>query len=367
MTLGFTIHRDTLADAINTIARTLPARPNIPVLAGVLINATPDGVILSGFDYEVSTQTRVTAENTTAGAALVSGKLLAGITKALPNKPVTITETPGRVTLACGAAKFTLPTMPVEDYPQLPELPTTAGKIDTDLFTSAAGQVLSAVGKDDTLPMLTGVRVEIDGPQIVMAATDRFRLAIRTLEWEPDTTGFETAFLVPGKTLTEVTKSFATHAPIELSISDTLLGIVNNGTRTTTRLLDAEFPKFRQLLPKEHTAQAVIDVDELTQAVKRVSLLAERGAQVRLEFTEGTVTLTAGGDELGRAEERLSIEFEGEPLTIAFNPGYLLDGLNAVKSELVRFGFTTANRPAILQPTDSDGFTYLLMPVRLPS
>ncbi len=160
-----------------------------------------------------------------------------------------------------------------------------------------------------------------------------------------------------------------------------LLGIVAEGRRTTTRLLDAEFPKFRQLLPNEHTAMATVEIAPLVDAIKRVALVAERGAQVRLEFTEGSVMLSAGGDDAGRAEESHPAEFFGEPLIIAFNPGYLLDGLTSLHTDKVSFGFTTSSRPAVLRPAldeepvpDSSGtfaapdsdYTYLLMPVRLP-
>jgi DNA polymerase-3 subunit beta len=162
---------------------------------------------------------------------------------------------------------------------------------------------------------------------------------------------------------------------------DGLLGISGNGKRSTTRLLDAEFPKFRQLLPTEHTAVATVGVAELTEAIKRVALVADRGAQVRMEFSDDVLRLSAGADDVGRAEEDVPVDFAGEPLTIAFNPTYLTDGLGSLHSERVSFGFTTPSRPAVLrpsgdddpQPTDSGPFpalstdyVYLLMPVRLP-
>ena len=163
--------------------------------------------------------------------------------------------------------------------------------------------------------------------------------------------------------------------------ADGLLGIISEGRRTTTRLLDADFPKFRQLLPPEHTAVAVVEIAPLVEAIKRVALVAERGAQVRLEFSSEGVLLSAGGDDAGRAEEALMADFQGEALTIAFNPGYLIDGLSSLHSEKVTFGFTTPSRPAVLRPTSDDelvpdssgkfaapqsAYTYLLMPVRLP-
>lgn len=388
--LKFRVAREDFSDSVAWVARSLPSRPPVPVLGGVLLAADDQGLTVSGFDYEVSAQVRVSAEVATAGRVLVSGKLLADITKSLPNKPVDVGVDGTRVLITCGSAKFSLPTMPVEDYPQLPELPTQTGSIPVDVFSEAIAQVAVAAGKDDTLPMLTGIRVEIHGTTVVLAATDRFRLAVRELEWTPASGEIKTEVLIPARTLSESAKTLSSNAskPVDLALgsgssvgADGLLGIISEGRRTTTRLLDADFPKFRQLLPPEHTAVAVVEIAPLVEAIKRVALVAERGAQVRLEFSSEGVLLSAGGDDAGRAEEGLLADFQGEALTIAFNPGYLIDGLSSLHSEKVTFGFTTPSRPAVLRPTtddelvpDSSGkfaapqsaYTYLLMPVRLP-
>jgi DNA polymerase III subunit beta len=314
--------------------------------------------------------------------------LLSDITRALPDKPVDFYVDGNRVALTCGNARFSLPTMAVEDYPTLPALPEDTGSLPADLFAEAISQVAIAAGRDDTLPMLTGIRVEISGETVVLAATDRFRLAVRELTWTALSPDVEAAVLVPAKTLFEAAKAGTDGSDVRLSLGagmgvgkDGLLGISGNGKRSTTRLLDAEFPKFRQLLPAEHTAVATIDVAELTEAIKLVALVADRGAQVRMEFTDGTLRLSAGADDVGRAEEDLAVDFAGEPLTIAFNPTYLTDGLGSVHSERVSFGFTTPGKPALLRPAFDDDshpagsgpfaalptdYVYLLMPVRLP-
>lgn len=385
--MKFRVAREDFAESVAWVARSLPSRPPVPVLGGVLLVANEDGLTVSGFDYEVSAQMRVAAEVAGPGEVLVSGRLLADITKALSNKPVDVSVDGTRVLISCGSAKFSLPTMPVEDYPQLPEVPQQTGELSVDIFAEAVGQVAVAAGRDDTLPMLTGIRVEIEGSHVVLAATDRFRLAVRHIEWQPARADIETAVLIPARTLSEAAKTLgASDAPVQLSLgsgagADGLLGIVNAGRRTTTRLLDAEFPKFRQLLPKEHTSVATLEVAALTEAIKRVALVAERGAQVRLEFSTEGLLLSAGGDDAGRAEEWLVADFRGEPLTIAFNPGYLVDGLSALHSDRVSFGFTTPSRPAVLLPASEEeprtlesgsfaaltgAYTYLLMPVRLP-
>ncbi|MGV0810636.1 DNA polymerase III subunit beta [Mycolicibacterium boenickei] len=386
--LKFRVVREDFADAVAWVARNLPTRPTIPVLAGVLLTGTDDGLTISGFDYEVSAEVRVSAEIASPGSVLVSGRLLSDITKALPAKPVELSVEGTRVALTCGSARFSLPTLAVEDYPALPTLPDETGVVSSDLFAEAIGQVAVAAGRDDTLPMLTGIRVEISGESVVLAATDRFRLAVRELTWETSATDVEAAVLVPAKTLAEAAKAGTDGNQVHLSLGsgaavgkDGLLGIRSNGKRSTTRLLDAEFPKFRQLLPTEHTAVATIGVAELTEAIKRVALVADRGAQIRMEFGEDVLRLSAGADDVGRAEEDLPVEFAGDPLTIAFNPTYLTDGLSSLHSDRVTFGFTTPSRPAVLRPTGEDGgtgggsgpfpaaktdYVYLLMPVRLP-
>ncbi len=198
--MKFRVAREDFADSVAWVARSLPSRPPVPVLGGVLLAADEQGLTVSGFDYEVSAQVHVSAEVITPpGQVLVSGKLLADITRALPNKPVDVVLDGTRVLINCGSAKFSLPTMPVEDYPQLPELPQQTGSLPVDVFSEAISQVAVAAGKDDTLPMLTGIRVEIDGTDMVLAATDRFRLAVRKVEWMPTTESTSSAVLVPRK------------------------------------------------------------------------------------------------------------------------------------------------------------------------
>nr|WP_205267342.1 DNA polymerase III subunit beta [Mycolicibacterium sphagni] len=385
--MKFRLVREDFADAVAWVARNLPTRPTVPVLAGVLLTGSDEGLIISGFDYEVSAEVRVPAEIASPGSVLVSGRLLSDITRALPAKPVDVSVEGTRVSLTCGSARFSLPTMAVEDYPALPELPEETGVVSADLFGEAIGQVAVAAGRDDTLPMLTGIRVEISGEAVVLAATDRFRLAVRELTWATSSPSLEAAVLVPAKTLAEAAKAGTSGAEVSLALGagstvgkEGLLGIRSGGKRSTTRLLDAEFPKFRQLLPAEHTAIATISVAELTDAIKRVALVADRGAQVRMEFSEGVLHLSAGADDVGRAEEDLPVDFAGEPLTIAFNPTYLTDGLGSLHSDQVTFGFTTPSRPAVLRPANGDeqvegtgpfpavqtDYVYLLMPVRLP-
>jgi DNA polymerase-3 subunit beta len=276
--------------------------------------------------------------------------------------------------------------MPVEDYPTLPSMPTTAGTVASDVFAGAVAQVAVAAGRDDTLPMLTGVRLEIDGERLTLAATDRYRLAVRELPWQPGApTDAQTAVLVPARTLADAAKSLAHSDQLTIALSapgssgspgEGIIGFSGRSggraSRATTRLLDAQFPPYRTLLPAEWSATAELPVASFVEAVKRVALVADRGTPVRLEFAEGGVGLSAGGEDEGRAEETLEVDYDGEPMTTAFNPSFLLDGLGALPTPTARLLFTSANKPVVLRPVAADSassdaeYTYLIMPVRLP-
>lgn len=372
--MKFRVERDALADAVSWAARSLASRPTVPVLAGLLLAVDGNSLSVSGFDLEASTQITLEVIAGSSGQALVSGRLLADITKALPPHPVEVTLDASRLTISCGSARFTLPTMPVEDYPRLPEMPSTAGTVNGAAFATAVAQSAIAAGRDDTLPMLTGVRLEIDGERLTLAATDRYRLAVRELTWTPGTLGSApTQVLVPARTLSDAAKSLAHSEQLTIALSTSgtgegLIGFSGAGRHATTRLLDAQFPPYRTLLPADWASSAEVAIAPFVEAVKRVALLADRGTPVRLEFAEGGVSLSAGGEDEGRAEEQLEVEFEGESITTAFNPGFLLDGLGALETSSARLLFTSSNKPVVLRPAGggADDYTYLIMPVRLP-
>lgn len=389
-TVSFTVSKDDFSSALAWVARSLPAKPTHPILRGVLIDATDEGLFLSGFDREVSTRVHIAADITEAGRVLIAGKLIADIVGSLPDKPISLTSEGSTITLASGASRFDLRPMTIEDYPVLPTLPATTGHVDPHLFAQAITQVAVAAGKDDTLPMLTGIHVDIDGNRIVMAATDRFRLAVRHFDWKPEDPSAKATILVPARTLAEAARSLDPHDNKDLTIAlgsgnaignDGLLGIDMAHRHMTTRLLDAEFPKFRPLLPTTHKTLASVEVGPLQDAIRRVSLLADRNAQIQMDFAPESLTLSAGGSEVGKATEQLACAFSGESLSIAFNPSYLKEGLAAITAPRVVFGFTLPSRPAILIPapqelpeadeeqnfpTPETDFIYLLMPVRLP-
>jgi DNA polymerase-3 subunit beta len=389
----FRVERDVLADAVAWTARTLPVRPSAPVLSGLLIEAggesagdgSGDALQLSTFDYETSARATLNAAVTEEGRALVSGRLLADICRSLPNKPVDVSIDGAKVTLTCGSARFSLQTLPVDDYPTLPQMPEARGRVSSEAFAQAVTQAVTAAGRDDMLPVLTGVRLELEGETITMLATDRFRLSQRELTWDPSATDVSAAALVPARVLADTAKSLTGGAEITLALSTSGTGgegiIGFEGTygggvrRTTTRLLDGDFPKVRSLFPSEHLTVARVDKDTLVDSVKRVALVAERNSAVQLAFADNVLTLDAGSGEEAMASESIEAVVHGDDITTGFNPQFLLDGLQAISEPVVELAFTQASKPVVLSGVDSrDGgetggadFRYLLMPRRLLS
>lgn len=378
--MKFSVDRDVFADAVAWAARSLPVRPSAPVLAGLLIDASNDGLELSTFDYETSAKATLSAQVSDEGTVLVSGRLLADICRSLPAKPVEVSSEGARITLTCGSSRFSLQTLPVEDYPTLPSMPATTGTVSSDQLAHAVAQAVTAAGRDDMLPVLTGVRLEIDGSTISLLATDRFRLSQRELDWNPNVPEESIAALVPARVLSDTAKSLTAGPEVSIALShggagEGIIGFEGSAAggsrRTTTRLLDGEFPKVRSLFPSEHTTTAVVDKGALIDSVKRVALVAERNTAVQLTFSEGMVTLDAGSGEEAQASESVEAVIEGADITTGFNPQYLLDGLTAIDQAQVRLGFTQASKPVVISGVDETGtdpgFRYLLMPRRLLS
>ncbi|MER5892058.1 MULTISPECIES: DNA polymerase III subunit beta [unclassified Streptomyces] len=370
------VERDVLAEAVAWVARSLPARPPAPVLAGLLLKAGDGALSFSSFDYEVSAKVSVDAEIEEEGTVLVSGRLLADICRALPNRPVEISTDGVRATVACGSSRFTLHTLPVEEYPALPQMPTATGTVPGEVFASAAAQVAIAAGRDDTLPVLTGVRIEIEGDTVTLASTDRYRFAVREFLWKPENPDASAVALVPAKTLLDTAKALTSGDTVTLALSSSgagegLIGFEGAGRRTTTRLLEGDLPKYRTLFPTEFNSVAVIETAPFVEAVKRVALVAERNTPVRLSFEQGVLILEAGSSDDAQAVERVDAVLEGDDISIAFNPTFLLDGLSAIDSPVAQLSFTTSTKPALLSGRPAvdaeadDAYKYLIMPVRL--
>ncbi len=359
--MKFQLERDVLAEAVGWASRALPSRPVIPVLSGLLLEAAADGLTLSCFDYEVSARVEVAAEVAEPGTVLVPGRLLAEITRSLPSLPVEFADDPEGVALTCGSASFTLVTLPLEEYPDLPELPQIAGTVDGGLLAAAISQVAPAASRDDTLPMLTGVNIEADGETMTLVATDRYRLAVRDLPWAPVPPGRTGEFLVPARTLADAARTMAPGEQVTIRLrsdggsgpattapddpgagarpaggrppasrgGDAMIGFEAGGRRLTTRLIAGDYIKYRSRFPADLPCRADMPAGPFTEAVRRVSLVAERGSAVRLSFGAGQVTVEAETQGRARAREIVRADFAGTEPVIAFSPHFLLDGIAA--------------------------------------
>lgn len=364
-----------MADAVLWASRTLPTKSTQPLLTGMHLVAEKSGLVLSGSDADVSARANLKADVIETGTVLIPGRLLADITRSLPSAVIDFAIEGNRAKISCGRSSFTIPTMPVAEYPPLPTMPNVSGTVTGTDFATAISQVAIAASRDETLPAFTGVKIDVDGAVITLAATDRYRLAVRELNWSPASTSLNTHALVPAKFLSESSKSLSHSEAISLAFAtgnEGLIGIEGSGRQTTSRLLAADFPKYKTLLPTESTTVAQISTSALVESVKRVSLVLVREAPIRVHFANGEAVITGGGGsgELAEAKEFIECTLTGEELTIAFNHQFLLDGLSAIDSSVAVVSMTTPIRPAVIsgatdfgaQPDDS--FKYLLMPIR---
>ncbi len=371
--MKFQVERDALAEAVAWTARTLPGRSAMPILGGMLIDVAAGSLTLSSFDLEVAGRTSIEVAMAESGRALVSGRLFAEITRALPAQPVDVSMDGAKVVLRCAGSRFTLQTMPIEDYPALPELPPLAGTIGSDLFAAAVAQVTIAAARDATVPILAGVRLQITGDRLRLACIDRFRIAVRDLPWNPVRDDMDALALVPARAVATMAKSWNGGAEARLYLAgdgdDNLIGFECGGRRSMSRLLENQFLDYLSRFPTTYTATAEVATTALIDAVKRVALVAERTAPTRLSFAANQLILEAATGEEAHAIEELPVTYDGAPIRIAFNATYLLEGLAALDSDTARLSFTTPTQPALLTgkpdgDTASD-YRYLVMPLRL--
>ena len=375
--MKFTVDSAVLTDSVNWVSRSLSTRPIMTALLGIVIDAKND-VTLSASDLETSAKSSFNADVKEPGRVLVPGRLLSEISKNLPSKPVSFVLEGNRVFVTAGSAKFTLPILPINEYPNLPTMPETSGTIPSDIFATAVNQVAVASGRDDSLPTLTGIHVDINKDSITLAATDRYRLAVREVNWTPNDPEMTTSALLRARTLADAARTIANTKSVTVAFAPTtsnerLVGFASEAKTMTSRQLDGTFPPYRHLLPSESIATAVIEVSKLLDSVRRVALVTDKTVPLRLKFNNGTLQLEAGTGDDAQATEELDISYQGEAIDIAFNPTFLTDGLNALGTTYVNIAFTGSNKPAMLTGKNKiDGevdssYRYLLMPMRYAS
>jgi DNA polymerase-3 subunit beta len=374
----FQVNRDVFSEAVSFAVKLLPQRTTLPILSGILIETTDTGLKLSSFDYEVSAQTEIVAEVEETGKILVSGRLLADIASRLPNAPVRFSTDDGKIVVSCGSANFTLLSMPVEEYPTLPQVAASSGVLPAEAFANAVAQVAVAASRDDVTPVITGVQLEVSSSSLSLVATDRYRVAVREIEWNSDDSITDTiTALVPARTLTEIGKTFGHSGSISVAITSTdereLIAFQADRRTVTSLLIKGNFPPVKRLFPETVDNYAVLNTAELIEATRRVSLVLEREAALRFSFTVDGVTLEAIGSEQAQASETIDAFLTGTDTVVSLKPQFLLDGLGAVHSEFVRISFTKTDNPNKPGPVlitsqsskdqaGADNYKYLLQP-----
>lgn len=375
--MKFQVNKDVLSEAVSFAVRLLPQRTTLPILGGILIEADANALRLSVFDYEVSAQAEIVAKVEDSGRVLVSGRLLSEIASKLPNAPVEFSTDGSKVVVSCGSTKFSLLTMPVEEYPTLPEIPAISGTITGEAFSHAVQQVAVAASKDDVTPVLTGVQIEAGEKTLSFVATDRYRVALREAAWVANAGSAGQVALVPAKTLQEVAKTFGNQGEIAISIAKSddreMIAFKANNRSVTSLLLKGNFPPVKSLFPSDIDNYAVITTQDLIESTRRVALVLERESPLRYSFNDGDVKLEATGNETAQASESISAELSGKEITVSLKPQFLIDGLSGLHSDFVKIAFTNNDNPNKPGPvlisshgskekTESDSYRYLLQP-----
>ncbi|MFI6653549.1 DNA polymerase III subunit beta [Streptomyces sp. NPDC050529] len=335
--MEFRIERGELADAVAWAARVLPTRSPVPVLGGLLLEVADGTLCISGLDYEASARIEVQAETVRPGKVLVMGRRLLDVCRVLPEGAVECAVEGSRFTVTGSGAGFGLSVLPLDDYPALPPLPGVLGAVDGQEFADAVADVSVAAGRDDTLPTLTGIRLGLDGDRMTLAATDRYRFAVRRLAWKPAEADVSADVVVSARRLSEIARSFGRAGMVSLALDSGSAGFELGGMRTTVRLLDGRLPRHDKLFALADPVTAVTEREPLVEAVKRVSVVADGDSPLQFAFVGDSVLLQAGYED-DVASQRLPAELAGaHELTVAFNPSYLMDALSTFDTPVVRF------------------------------
>ena len=375
--MKFQVNKDVLNEAVSFAVRLLPQRTTLPILSGILIEADANALRLSVFDYDTSAQVEIAAKVEQSGRVLVSGRLLAEIVSKLPNALVDFSTDGSKVQVNCGSAKFSLLTMPIDEYPTLPEIPATSGTVSGEEFALAVSQIAVAASREDVTPVLTTVLLETTKDSVSLVATDRYRVAVQDIKFASAGNSEEATALIPAKTLQEIAKTFANQGEISVSINPAnekdLIAFKANNRSVTSRLIKGNFPAVRTLFPERIENFAILNTQDLIDSTKRVSLVLERESPIKYSFDSKGLNLEAAGGETAQASETIDVQLTGPDVVVSLKPQFLIDGVSGVKSEFVKIGFTNSDNPNRPSPvlitnhqakekSSNDSYMYLLQP-----
>ncbi len=377
--MKFRCERDSLVEVLTTAGRAVSSRTSTSMaLGGVRIESRDNHLGVVGTDLDLTVHASTEAIGIADGVCVAPAKLLADIVRSLEPGAVTMESEGEKVEIGAARSRFSLRTFPVDDFPSLPEPPQPATFLPASHLASALRQVVRAASSDDARPLLTGVLIAAEGGGIRLVATDSYRLAMRDIEGSDALTD-ASQILVPARALAELQRLSAlgstskedgegsAEAPkVGLSIGEHDVTFAAGNVKVSTRLLDGSYPDYRQLIPAEYPNRLHVGKDSLLDALRRVRLLVrDNTTPVRLSMRGGGVDLTVVSQEVGDASETVDADFEGTDLTIAFNPTYLIDGVEAVSGDEVLLETVDATKPATVRAAEETNFHYLLMPVRV--
>ena len=366
--MKLTTKRDQLVSKLSIVSRAVSTRAATQALSGILISSSEGGVALAATDGEMGLRTALEAEVEGTGAILLPGRLLSELARSLGDESVEIElrESERDVEIRSGGSSFHLRVLPSEDFPNLPEPGDEPLKIPAAALAETVDLVAPAASRDDMRPVLTGVLVTAAAGEMTMVATDSYRLAVKRTALE-GAIGGELEANIPAKALRELGRLVSAGEVDEVAVSL----LPNQAVFTAgpillnTRLIDGQFPNFRQLLPESYEHDVRLPRPEFLEVVRRVSQLAQRNAPLRLSFAQGELKVSASTPDVGDAEETMPAAFDGEPLEIGFNPEFLREGIESVEGDEVVLRLISPLRPGLLQPVDNEDFRYLVMPIRL--
>jgi DNA polymerase-3 subunit beta len=362
----FTTERDSFADAVAWVSRTVSTRPTLPVLGGMLLELAGQRLRLASTDLEHTGEAVIEVRGDSDGKVVVPGRIFGDVVRNLPTGMIEVEAAEGGLTVRCGQVSHELRLLDAEDFPSLtqPSLERSA-TLPGELLASAAAQVARAASHDEARPVLTAVLFEAGRERLTLAATDSYRLAVRELEWtwshEPTTA------LVPARALTEAARALAAEPSVEIGLEPHQITFAGGGRRLTSRLVEGEFPPFRNLIPSGYESIATIDRQTLLDALKQVAPYGQNNNPVRMTFDRERLQVDGSLQDVGRGAAAVDAKYEGEALTVAFNPTYLTDGVGAVEDNEVILEVRDGLKPALVHGNERQGFLYLLMPVRLPA
>ncbi len=360
-------NKQALVESLATVSKAVSTRTSIQVLSGVLLNASGDVVTLAATDMEISLRAPLSAQVEQPGAVVVPARIASDIARTLPGGEVVIEQRAGetQVEIRAGESVFDLHSLPAADFPQLPQLAGEQFTVARDAFVQTIERVAPAASRDETRPVLTGVLIHLEKSLVRMVATDSYRLSVKETPLETSV-GKAVQAIVPARALTELARIAGSAADDGLSIvlTENQIGFEIGGVSLISRLIDGQFPNYRQLIPESFDYEVAVDREELLEAIRRVGLLAHKNSPLRLRFGANTLTISAESQDIGRAHEVVPIQYSGDELEIGFNPDFLEAGVVAVKDSPVYLRFISPLRPGLIKGA-ADDFLYLVMPIRL--